>query len=142
MNIFLKVQNMKTTKNISNLFMMSVRAFAIVLLFAATTNCTPEESLVEPAADAAEVATEVSGTDNGEGASLTVSGAFVEYSDANLCSECTYVIPEDASVVNGAELGVKAGDVLCLNSAFKYKAVELVNVEGTEGKPVIIANCN
>jgi hypothetical protein len=123
--------------------MMSVRAFAIVLLFAATTNCTPEESLVEPAADAAEVATEeVAATDNGEGGSLTVSGAFIEYSDANLCSECTYVIPENATAVNGKELGIKAGDVICLNSAFKYKAIEVVDVEGTEGKPVIIANCN
>lgn len=133
---------MKIKTNNSNLLRVSFRSLAVALLFAAATSCTTEENIVDPAAaPAAEVVEETPATATGEGSSLTVSGAFVEYADGNLCSECKFVLPADAKVVDGKELGIKPGDVICLNKAFEYGAVELVNVEGAEGKPVVIANC-
>jgi hypothetical protein len=128
--------------NVSKLFMMSLRSLVAVVLFAALTNCTSEEELTAPPAEVVAAEENLSTSSTEEGASLTVSGAYVEYRDGDLCSECTYVIPEDATVVDGAKLGIEAGDVICLNSAFKYAAVELVNVEGSEGNPVVVANCN
>lgn len=132
---------MKTKTNNSNLLKVSFRSLAVAILFAATTNCTTEETLVDPAAAPAAEIVEETAAASAEGVSLTVSGAFVEYADGNLCSECKYVLPEDATTVDGAELGIEAGDVICLNKAFKYGSVELINVEGAEGKPVVIANC-
>jgi hypothetical protein len=132
---------MKTTNNISNLLMVSFRVLTIVLFFAAVTSCTTEESLVEPAAKAEAVVEETPAGIPGESASLTVSGAFIEYADGNLCSECSYVLPEDATLVDGAKLGIEPGDVICLNKAFSYGAVEVINIDGVDGKPVVIANC-
>ena len=134
---------MNIVENIPNLFVVAFRALVIGALFMATTSCSDQEDLIEneTAATATQTAAEAT-SDINEAASLTVAGAFVEYKDVNACAECTYVIPEDATVVDGAELGIKAGDVICLKSTFKYKAVEVVNVEGTADAPVVIANCN
>ena len=135
-------QNMKITFNISNFLILSMRSLAVVFLFAMTTNCTNEESLVEPVSPETEEAVDDAAVSAaGESASLTVSGAFVEYADGNLCSECTYVIPEDAKVVDGTKVGIEAGDVICLSSAFSYGSIEVINVEGTESNPVVIATC-
>lgn len=132
---------MKTS--ISSLVKNSLRSLSVVSLFAAAVSCSEPEQLTEPSAQPVqEVAQEVATTGEGESASLTVAGAFVEYSDASLCTECTYIIPEDATIVDGAKVGIKPGDVICMNSAFEYKAIELVNVEGTESDPVIVATCN
>ena len=133
---------MKIKTNNSNLLRVSFRSLAVAILFAVTTNCTTEETLVDPAAaPAAEIVEETAAGTSAEGVSLTVSGAFIEYADGNLCSECKFVLPEDASVVDGEKLGIEAGDVICLNKAFQYGSVELINVEGAEGNPVVIANC-
>jgi hypothetical protein len=131
---------MKITNN-QSLFKLSFRSLAFALVALTTFNCTSEEELTAPPAEAATEVPETATTASSDGASLTVSGAFIEYSDANLCSECTFVLPEEAGLVDGAALGIKPGDVVCLNSAFKYKAIELVNAEGSAGKPIIIATC-
>jgi hypothetical protein len=131
---------MKIKRNSSNFFRMTFSALAIALAFGATS-CTEQDTLVEEPVRPAVEAVEVAEDGEANAASLTVSGTFIEYRDGNLCSECTYVIPEDATVVDGAELDIKPGDVICLNAAFKYKGIELNNVQGAEGKPVIIANC-
>jgi hypothetical protein len=131
---------MKNTKNIKNLVRTSLSALFIGTVFV-LTSCSDQEALIAEPTKPAEVVEEVATEGEGESASVTVSGAFIEYSDGKLCSECTYVVPENATVVDGAKLGIKAGDVICLNSAFKYNAVEVVNVEGTSAEPVIVANC-
>ena len=126
---------MKTIKNISNLF----RVLAVGLVFTAAS-CTTQDDFVKPtetpSVPAASAATEATSV-----ASLTVTGEFTEFRDQNECSTCSYVVPEDATVVDGAKLGIKPGSVICLNKAFKYNAVEFVNVTGTSENPVIIANC-
>jgi hypothetical protein len=131
---------MKITNN-QSLFKLSFRSLAIALVALTAFNCTSEEELAAPPAEAAVEVAETASSQSTDAASLTVSGAFIEYSDANLCAECTFVLPENASVVDGTALGIKPGDVVCLNSAFKYKAIELVNAEGSAEKPIIIATC-
>jgi hypothetical protein len=132
---------MKITKNIASLVNVGLRSFIIVSLFAAATSCTPEETLVKPetAAPVADEPTDAPGV--AETPSVTVSGAFIEYTDVPSCSDCTYLVPADASVVDGKELGIKPGDVICLRQGLTYKALEFVNVDGTQDNPIIVAHC-
>jgi hypothetical protein len=125
---------MKSTKNISNLF----RALAVVLTLTAAS-CSTQEDFVKPV-DAPVVTTDESTAAEEESvASLTVTGTYTEFSDNAECATCTYVVPEDATVVDGSDF--RPGDVICLNKAFKYKAIEFVNMEGTGESPITIANC-
>ncbi len=57
------------------------------------------------------------------------------------CETCTYVVPSNKVVIDGNELSIKAGDVICLSSANTYKNLDFRNIVGTEEKPVIIVNC-
>jgi hypothetical protein len=58
------------------------------------------------------------------------------------CSSCKYIVPIEAMTVDGAKLGIKPGDVICLNSAIKYfHSLHFTNIVGTATAPVIIANC-
>jgi hypothetical protein len=133
---------MKTKKNIPAYLILAFRAFLVLGIFTVATNCTPEEELVDPVATKLAPAEGITPESVTETASLTVSGAFIEYSDNTHCSECSYIVPPDASVVDGKELGIKPGDVICLKKDFSYKAIEFVNVEGKEENPVIVANCS
>jgi hypothetical protein len=51
------------------------------------------------------------------------------------------VVDANATVVDGAALGLKAGSVICLDAALKYGSLEFVNVDGTEEAPITIGNC-
>jgi hypothetical protein len=58
------------------------------------------------------------------------------------CSSCTFVVPETAGVFDGAALGVKPGDVICLDAALKYtKSINFRNLNGTATHPIIITQC-
>ena len=125
---------MKSTKNISYLF----RTLAVGLIITAAS-CTPEDELVAPT-ETPEPAATTSASDETVG-SVTISGEFTEFRDQQECSTCSYVVPEDATVVDGAELGIEPGYVICLNKGLKYKPLEFVNVAGTADNPVVIATC-
>jgi hypothetical protein len=70
--------------------------------------------------------------------SLTIDGIFSLLSPDTECKTCTYVIPATAEVVDGKELHIKAGDVICINSALKYGHLKLINLDGDAEHPVII----
>lgn len=70
--------------------------------------------------------------------SMTISGIYTSYEDIKDCKTCTFVVPADLSVVDGKELGLKAGAVICLNQAIKYGDVDFINLEGTEANPIKI----
>ena len=57
------------------------------------------------------------------------------------CSECTYVVPADAKIVDGKVLGLQPGSVICLNSTFTYGSLKFLNIVGTEENPIVIKNC-
>jgi len=108
--------------------------FAAVTLFG-LSQCSEEEIAPQqtevPAAEA--VATEPVAT-----GSMTISGIYTVYEDVADCKTCTYVVPADVVTVDGKELALKAGSVICLDKAIKYGDVEFVNLEGTEESPILI----
>lgn len=69
---------------------------------------------------------------------VTVTGVNTVYATAKDCSTCTYIIPAGSTVVDGKELNLKPGSVVCINTLFKYGNLELVNVEGTSENPITI----
>ena len=113
------------------------------ILFAAFTlfifsQCTEEE--VAPARPEAE-AFETAALPAVATGSMTISGVFTSYEDIQDCSTCTFVVPANLAVVDGAELELKAGAVICLDKAIKYGDVEFINLEGTEKNPIKIGTC-
>ncbi|MEX2230936.1 MAG: hypothetical protein WD824_02155 [Cyclobacteriaceae bacterium] len=70
--------------------------------------------------------------------SMTISGIFTTYEEIKDCKTCTFVVPADLAVVDGKELGLKAGSVICLDKAIKYGDVEFINLVGTEANPIRI----
>ena len=73
--------------------------------------------------------------------SMTISGVFTVYESIEDCSTCTFVVPADMAVVDGKELDLGPGSVICLDKTIEYGDVEFVNVEGTEERPVRIGVC-
>ncbi len=57
------------------------------------------------------------------------------------CSSCTYVVPSNATIVDGATLNLGPGSVICLNSANQYGSLTFRNIIGTSSSPIIIRNC-
>jgi hypothetical protein len=107
-------------------------AASALFIFAQCTEeeIVPSQSVVAPVEDVA-VPMEATG-------SMTISGIYTSYEDIKDCKTCTFVVPADLSVVDGNELGIKAGAVICLNKAIQYGDVDFVNLEGTESNPIRI----
>lgn len=72
-------------------------------------------------------------------ASLTVDGLFTEFTPIADCKTCDYVVPANATVVDGKELGIKPGSTVCLDAKLKYGNLELINMNGTEKEPIKVA---
>ena len=112
------------------------------ILFAAFTvfifaQCSEEEiapSQIKPSAEPAAVLPQQ------PTGSMTISGMFTTYEDIADCKTCTYVVPADVTVVDGEELNLRAGSVICLDKAVKYGDVDFVNLFGTESKPIRIGS--
>jgi hypothetical protein len=118
----------------TNLMSMKKIFLAASALFV-FSQCTEEEIVPNEAAatptEQVAVAPEATG-------SMTISGIYTTYEDIKDCKTCTFVVPADLSVVDGKELGIKAGAVICLNKAVQYGDVDFVNLEGTEANPIRI----
>jgi hypothetical protein len=54
---------------------------------------------------------------------------------------CTYTVPPAKHKIDGLVLGIKPGDVICLQSGTPYKNLLFVNIKGAAGNPVTIKNC-
>jgi hypothetical protein len=111
--------------------------FAVASLFF-MASCQ-EDEYTEVAADATTSATAVEGESNI--GSITIEGTNTEFTDNVECSTCTYVVAEDIETIDGKELGLKPGSVICLDAAKKYGNLTFVNVDGTEEAPITIGNC-
>lgn len=107
--------------------------FAAFTLFI-FSQCTEEEIAPAPGAPSIEAAAmpEVAT------GSMTISGIFTSFEEIEDCKTCTYVVPKGATVVDGEELKLKAGAVICLDKSIRYGDVDFVNLEGTESKPIRI----
>jgi hypothetical protein len=102
--------------------------------------CSPEEELVSPPVeDVAIEATSVSATEEMTIGSLTVTGINTIFSNLKDCKPCSYIVSANENVVDGKELNLKPGSIICLNKGVKYGDLEFVNVDGTEQEPIVIA---
>jgi hypothetical protein len=99
-------------------------------------NCSSDEAKVEPVFELKEGCT-VPLADNYDPEAQVDDGSC----HAITCATCTYTIPSAKVVIDGDVLGIKPGDVVCLNAASSYKQLDFRNIVGTEEKPVIIVNC-
>lgn len=72
-------------------------------------------------------------------ASLTVDGLFTEFASIADCKTCDYIVPANATVVDGNELGIKPGQTVCLDAKLTYGNLELINMNGTEKNPITVA---
>ena len=113
------------------------------ILFAAFTlfifsQCTEEEivpnQVAAPPVEAAALSAEPTG-------SMTISGVYTTYEAIEDCATCTFVVPADLAVVDGKELELNPGAVICLDKAIQYGEVEFINLEGTEENPIRIGTC-
>ena len=57
------------------------------------------------------------------------------------CSTCTYIVPDRTHVIDGVALGLKPGDIICLNAATSYKNLLFKNITGSAEQPIVIKNC-
>jgi hypothetical protein len=115
---------------------------SVVFVFASVfflTSCQ-EDEFTEVREDAATAATAVNLESKVE--SLTITGTHAFFSTEVECSTCTYVVPANATTVDGAALGLKPGSVICLDAALKYGNLEFVNLNGSEASPITIGTCN
>jgi len=115
---------------------MSIKSILIAAFALLTfSQCTEEEIVPErtitPVAETAAVAEEATG-------SMTISGIYTAYEAIEDCATCTFVVPAGMTMVDGKELNLKAGSVICLNKALQYGDIEFVNLEGTEEQPIRI----
>ena len=120
----------------TNLISMKNLLLAVFALFI-FSQCTEEEIAPDQAeatqTEAVSLPIEATG-------SMTISGVFTSYEDIKDCTTCTFVVPADLAVVDGKELGLKPGAVICLDKAIRYSDVDFVNLEGTEENPIRIGS--
>jgi hypothetical protein len=131
--IVVSAQNHLTSMrtNLTSMKKILVAAFALFMFSQCTEQeIVPSQSAAAPA-EAVAIPMEASG-------SMTISGIFTNYEDIADCKTCTYVVPAGTSVVDGKELELKAGAVICLDKAIQYGDVDFINLEGTESHPIRI----
>lgn len=133
-NHHFKAENLLTLMKTSLTTMKRIlfAAFALV----AFSQCT-EEEIVPTQPDAAPVEAAASSEEAGAG-SFTITGIFTKYETVADCKTCTFFVPADLTVIDGKELNLRAGSVICLDKAIKYGDLTFDNLEGTEQNPITI----
>jgi hypothetical protein len=118
----------------SKLFTLAVSMFFM-------SSCSTEEEMIAPASTSAVQETESASVGEADIASFTLSGIYTDITEATDCATCTYIVPANATLVDGKELGFAPGSVICLDRAVKYKSLEFTNLEGTSESPITISYC-
>lgn len=118
-----------------NSFVSMKKIFLAAIALIALSQCTVEE-IVPAQIDRSPAASE-SLTAAATG-SLTISGVYTIYESIKDCKTCTFIIPANLTEIDGLELNLKAGSVICLNKAIQYGDLNFTNLEGTEESPIRI----
>lgn len=126
---------MKKTRTFQRLASTILPSALALFIFA---QCNSEDPKVETTQAAADTETVVK---DGEGpvVSLTIDGIHTVISSIEDCKTCDYVVPENATLVDGKEIGIKPGQAICLNENFHYGNLKLINLEGEANNPITIA---
>jgi hypothetical protein len=118
------------------------KLFTLALSVLFLSSCSTEEEMIAPASATATEETAAPSADEPEVASFTMSGIYTEFTENTDCSTCTYVVPVNATTIDGKELGFAPGSVICLDKTLRYKSLEFVNLEGTVESPITISYCS
>jgi len=59
---------------------------------------------------------------------------------ADDCSECAYIVPKGAKVIDGKKLKLMPGDTIGLDAAITYGSLEFTHLVGKADQPIIIRN--
>lgn len=76
--------------------------------------------------------------------SLITSAEFVTTTTGAVessCITCSYIVPPNTTIIDGAALRIKPGDVIGLSANTVYSTLTFRNIVGTQENPVIIKNC-
>lgn len=63
------------------------------------------------------------------------------YDSLGDCASCTYVVPENAHIIDGNSLNLQPGSVIGLDAHFRYGNLLFRNLNGTYNERIIIRNC-
>ncbi len=121
--------------------MIYQKAFSSVriALFAVTAVCLLSSCQDDEFTQVAEdTNTEIAVAADDNVTSVTITGANTDFVSSVDCKTCTYVVDGNADVIDGLELGLKPGSVICLDAALKYRELTFTNLEGTEKEPIIV----
>lgn len=110
---------------LSNYVFSIRRSLLIVITFISLSRCS-EEQLVSDSTLSA-----MSELADGEGSPDLVDS----------CISCTYVVPADVRIIDGAILGLQPGSVIGLDARVNYGTLLFRNLTGTHSDPIIIRNC-
>lgn len=114
------------------------RIFFAACTMLALSQCTEEEIVPAPT-DAAPVEAALAPAEAIAG-SFTISGIYTKYESVADCKTCTFFVPADATEIDGKELNLTAGSIICLDQALKYGDLTFSNLEGTEANPIVIGS--
>ena len=127
-------------KSIKIIAVSAKKLMVLGLAMMVMVSCS-EETVVEKPVLVEEVPV-VEAAEEADVASLTVSGIFTDVIADIDCSTCTYKVPDNARSVDGTDLNLKPGSVICVSSGRKLGEIEFVNMIGTENAPIIIGTCD
>lgn len=120
---------------LKNIFCMKNFLIAAVAIFF-LSSCQQQEQEFVAMSNNATVA-EASATGSNV-PSLTITGENTNFVGAIDRGTCTFVIDAKTRTIDGNELGLKPGDVVCLDASVKYGSLEFVNIVGSAEAPITI----
>lgn len=124
-----------------NLITSITKICVVFFLFLAFTQCSDEERMTILPEGNPPVASDSTATDSTAIEDPSTEPSVVESNMS--CSSCTYVVPDDVSLIDGEKLGIKPGDVICFNGALSYtRNLTFERIVGTPENPVIVTNCD
>jgi hypothetical protein len=118
---------------------VAVKTLAAAFTIFGLTQCTNQEEIIAPTAAAEKTETTATAASEEPVLSLTIDGVNTVLSSTTDCKACDYFVPEDATVVDGKELGIKPGQAICFKANTLYGNLRLINLEGEVNNPIVIA---
>src|SRR5687768_2290354 len=93
------------------------KTFLLSLTVLCLVQCSPEEEIA-PSIPAA--STSLSTPTEESTFSLNISGIHTFAEGQADCKTCKFIVPANTVLIDGQKLGLKPGDVVCLDDAIKY----------------------
>src|ERR1043165_7862569 len=106
-------------------FSVVKKMFFTLVTICCLASCQDDEIL----AVSEDAETKAASVTESEIGSLTITGSNTQFAERVNCSTCTFVVDSNAQTIDGKELGLKAGSVICLQTGVRYGNLEFTNLE-------------